>query len=88
MTRDGTICPVSLWVPAAGVVGPVYNIADIADIVDPHYQEGKIRISNTRLMGILPKFSETPGGGTSWSRVRSAEKIRLPVLAGCGSGSD
>jgi crotonobetainyl-CoA:carnitine CoA-transferase CaiB-like acyl-CoA transferase len=53
-------------VPAGGVVGPVYNIADIVD--DPHYQErGDIleiedeEIGNTRMLGVVPKFSETPG---------------------------
>ena len=53
-------------IPAGGVVGPVYNIADIVD--DPHYQErGDIleiedpEIGNTRMLGVVPKFSETPG---------------------------
>ena len=54
-------------IPAGGVVGPVYNGA--ADIVeDPHYQarEDIVEIDDpelghTRMLGIVPKFSETPG---------------------------
>ena len=53
-------------VPAGGVVGPVYNAAQIVD--DPHYQarEDIIEIDDpelghTRMLGIVPKFSETPG---------------------------
>ena len=53
-------------VPAGGVVGPVYNISDIVD--DPHYQErGDILeiedsdLGKTRMVGIVPKFCETPG---------------------------
>ncbi len=53
-------------VPAGGVVGPVYNISDIVD--DPHYQErGDIleiedsELGKTRMVGIVPKFGETPG---------------------------
>ncbi len=52
--------------PAGGVVGPVYNIADIVD--DPHYQERggileieDLEIGNTRMVGGVPKFSGTPG---------------------------
>ena len=53
-------------IPAGGVVGPVYGAADIVD--DPHYQarEDIIEIDDpelghTRMLGIVPKFSETPG---------------------------
>jgi crotonobetainyl-CoA:carnitine CoA-transferase CaiB-like acyl-CoA transferase len=54
-------------VPAGGVVGPVYNSAQIID--DPHYQErGDIleiddpELGRTRILGVVPKFSGTPGG--------------------------
>ena len=53
-------------VPAGGVVGPVYNISDIVD--DPHYQEREdileiedSELGKTRMVGIVPKFGETPG---------------------------
>ena len=53
-------------IPAGGVVGPVYGAADIAE--DPHYQarEDIIEIDDpelghTRMLGIVPKFSDTPG---------------------------
>jgi crotonobetainyl-CoA:carnitine CoA-transferase CaiB-like acyl-CoA transferase len=53
-------------VPAGGVVGPVYDAAQIVD--DPHYQarEDILNIDDpelgpTRMVGIVPKFSETPG---------------------------
>ena len=53
-------------IPAGGVVGPVYGAADIME--DPHYQarEDIIEIDDpelghTRMLGIVPKFSETPG---------------------------
>lgn len=53
-------------IPAGGVVGPVYGAADIVE--DPHYQarEDIIEIDDpelghTRMLGIVPKFSETPG---------------------------
>ena len=53
-------------IPAGGVVGPVYGAADI--VADPHYQarEDIIEIDDpelghTRMLGIVPKFSETPG---------------------------
>ena len=53
-------------IPAGGVVGPVYDAAQIAE--DPHYQarEDIIEIDDpelgrTRMLGIVPKFSETPG---------------------------
>ena len=53
-------------VPSGGVVGPVYDAVQIAD--DPHYQarEDILDIDDpelgpTRMLGIVPKFSETPG---------------------------
>ena len=53
-------------VPFGGVVGPVYDVAQILD--DPHYQarEDIIEIDDpqlghTRMVGVVPKFSETPG---------------------------
>ena len=53
-------------IPAGGVVGPVYNAAQIAD--DPHYQEREDileiddpELGRTRMLGVVPKFSETPG---------------------------
>ena len=53
-------------IPAGGVVGPVYDAAQIMD--DPHYQarEDIIEIDDpelgrTKMLGIVPKFSETPG---------------------------
>ena len=53
-------------IPAGGVVGPVYNSADI--VADPHYQarDDILNIDDpelgaTRLLGIVPKFSDTPG---------------------------
>ncbi len=53
-------------IPAGGVVGPVYNAAHIVE--DPHYQarEDIIEIDDpelghTRMLGIVPKFSDTPG---------------------------
>ena len=53
-------------IPAGGVVGPVYGAADIVE--DPHYQarEDIIEIDDpelghTRMLGIVPKFSDTPG---------------------------
>ena len=53
-------------IPAGGVVGPVYNSADIA--ADPHYEaRGDIveiddpELGHTRMLGLVPKFSETPG---------------------------
>ena len=54
-------------VPAGGVVGPVYDMAQIVE--DPHYQarEDILEIDDpelgrTRMVGVVPKFSETPGG--------------------------
>ena len=53
-------------IPAGGVVGPVYDAAQIA--ADPHYQarEDIIAIDDpelgpTQMLGVVPKFSETPG---------------------------
>ena len=53
-------------IPAGGVVGPVYGAADIVE--DPHYRarEDIIEIDDpelghTHMLGIVPKFSETPG---------------------------
>ncbi len=53
-------------IPSGGVVGPVYNAAQIVE--DPHYQarEDIIEIDDpelghTRMLGIVPKFSDTPG---------------------------
>ena len=53
-------------IPAGGVVGPVYDAAQIME--DPHYQarEDILEIDDpelgrTRIPGIVPKFSETPG---------------------------
>ena len=53
-------------IPAGGVVGPVYNSADI--IADPHYQSREDiiemddpELGQTKMLGLVPKFSETPG---------------------------
>jgi formyl-CoA transferase len=53
-------------IPAGGVVGPVYNAAQIVE--DPHYlaREDIIEIDDpelghTKMVGIVPKFSDTPG---------------------------
>ena len=53
-------------IPSGGVVGPVYDAAQIMS--DPHYQarEDIIDIDDpvlgkTKMLGIVPKFSETPG---------------------------
>jgi crotonobetainyl-CoA:carnitine CoA-transferase CaiB-like acyl-CoA transferase len=53
-------------VPAGAVVGPVYDAPQI--MTDPHYQarEDIIDINDpelgkTKMLGIVPKFSETPG---------------------------
>ena len=53
-------------IPAGGVVGPVYDAARIMD--DPHYRarEDILEIDDpelgpTKMLGIVPKFSETPG---------------------------
>ena len=54
-------------IPFGGVVGPVYNVAQIVE--DPHYQarEDVIEIDDpelgrTKMLGVVPKFSHTPGG--------------------------
>ena len=53
-------------VPAGGAVGPVYDQSQIAN--DPHYQAREDiveiddpEIGHTKMLGIVPKFSETPG---------------------------
>ena len=53
-------------IPAGGIVGPVYDVAQIVE--DPHYQarEDILEIDDpelgrTRMLGIVPKFSGTPG---------------------------
>ena len=53
-------------IPAGGVVGPVYNSADI--MTDPHYLERDAivaiedpELGPTKMLGIVPKFSDTPG---------------------------
>ena len=53
-------------IPAGGVVGPVYDAAQIAH--DPHYQEREDildiddpQLGRTRMVGVVPKFSDTPG---------------------------
>ena len=53
-------------IPAGGIVGPVYNAAQI--VQDPHYQARQDiieiddpELGRTRMLGIVPKFSETPG---------------------------
>ena len=53
-------------VPSGGVVGPVYNVKQIVE--DPHYlgREDILEVDDpelgrTRMVGIAPKMSETPG---------------------------
>ena len=53
-------------VPSGGIVGPVYNAQQIVE--DPHYQErddiievDDPELGPTRMLGIVPKFSQTPG---------------------------
>ena len=53
-------------IPAGGVVGPVYDAAQIME--DPHFQarEDIIDIDDpelgqTKMLGVVPKFSVTPG---------------------------
>ena len=53
-------------IPAGGVVGPVYTAEQIMN--DPHYaaREDIIELEdselgNTKMLGIVPKFSRTPG---------------------------
>ena len=53
-------------IPAGGVVGPVYDVAEI--VADPHYQarDNILEIEDpdlgsTKMVGVVPKFSSTPG---------------------------
>ncbi len=53
-------------IPAGGVVGPVYSSADIVE--DPHFRErddiveiDDPELGHTRMLGLVPKFSATPG---------------------------
>ena len=53
-------------IPAGGVVGPVYDSSQIME--DPHYQAREDildiddpELGHTKMMGVVPKFSETPG---------------------------
>ena len=53
-------------IPAGGVVGPVYNSADI--VADAHYRDREDiveiddpELGQTLMLGLVPKFSETPG---------------------------
>ena len=53
-------------VPSGGVVGPVYNSAEIVE--DPDFLErddileiDDSELGHTRMLGVVPKFSETPG---------------------------
>ena len=53
-------------IPAGGVVGPVYDAAQIVN--DPHYQAREDileiddpELGHTKMVGVVPKFSETPG---------------------------
>ena len=53
-------------IPAGGVVGPVYDAAQIMS--DPHYQAREDivdiddpELGSTKMLGVVPKFSETPG---------------------------
>ena len=53
-------------IPAGGVVGPVYDAAQIVD--DPHYRAREdiveiddAELGKTKMLGIVPKFSDTPG---------------------------
>ena len=56
-------------IPAGGVVGPVYDIAQIMD--DPHFKarDDIVEIEDpdlgrTKMVGVVPKFSRTPGSIT------------------------
>ena len=56
-------------IPAGGVVGPVYNFAQIAQ--DPHYlaREDILEVDDpdlgrAKMVGVVPKFSSTPGSVT------------------------
>ena len=53
-------------IPSGGVVGPVYAAPEIMS--DPHYQAREniididdAELGKTKILGIVPKFSETPG---------------------------
>ena len=53
-------------IPAGGVVGPVYDVKQIME--DPHYHARNDIVElddpdlgKTKLLGIVPKFSDTPG---------------------------
>ena len=53
-------------VPSGGVVGPVYDAAQISE--DPHFRERQDiieiddpELGQTKMLGIVPKFSDTPG---------------------------
>ena len=53
-------------IPAGGVVGPVYDAKQIME--DPHYHARNDIVElddpdlgKTKLLGIVPKFSDTPG---------------------------
>ena len=53
-------------IPAGGVVGPVYDAAQIME--DPHFHSRQDIIDiddpergQTKMLGVVPKFSETPG---------------------------
>ena len=53
-------------IPAGGVVGPVYDAAQIMN--DPHFQAREDiidiidpELGQTKMLGVVPKFSETPG---------------------------
>ena len=53
-------------IPAGGVVGPVYDAAQIME--DPHFHSRQDiididdpELGQTKMLGVVPKFSETPG---------------------------
>ena len=53
-------------IPVGGVLGPVFDAAQIAD--DPHYRArddileiDDPELGHTRMVGVVPKFSKTPG---------------------------
>jgi len=53
-------------IPAGGVVGPVYDAAQIME--DPHFNSRQDiididdpELGQTKMLGVVPKFSETPG---------------------------
>jgi crotonobetainyl-CoA:carnitine CoA-transferase CaiB-like acyl-CoA transferase len=66
LSRRGTDAIMDELIPAGGVVGPVYNSADI--VADPHYQARDDiveiedpELGSTKMIGLVPKFSDTPG---------------------------